>query len=264
MGSKSKIEWTDATYNVVTGCTKVGIGCKNCYAERQFPRIYSKDRVDVPGGSRPRVFTDVRCHHDRLVQPRHWRKPRLVFTCSMGDLFHPDVPTSFIRAVFSVIATERQHTFQLLTKRMTRAHDIICQWEEDGLTLRDGHGAVLPNVWLGTSIARGDEMVNARALEHTPAVVKFLSIEPLVGKVDRIPRWLDWVIVGAESGPKRRPCDRAWAEWIVKECERQGIPVFVKQLHDQDGNIAKMPKVLGRVWNQMPRHDQPKVTEEGK
>jgi len=240
MGDRSRIAWTDATWNVVTGCTPVGEGCKHCYAKRQFPRAYG-------GPAKPsRNFADVHFHQDRLEQPLRWRKPRKVFACSMGDLFHKEVTTAQIFDVFEIMARCPQHTFQVLTKRPARARDILQDYY--------GGAAPLANVWVGMSVAIGPELgANSRYLEDIPAVVRFLSIEPLVGAFGKMPSWLDWAIIGAESGPRRRPCNVEWVEAIVKDCECQGIPVFVKQLHGPDGTMVHMPKVLGRVWDQFPQ-----------
>lgn len=178
MSDKTKIEWTDATWNPVTGCTKVSQGCKHCYAEREWPRLTKL--VPAYAG---RDFTEVRTHADRLDQPLHWKRPRRVFVNSMSDLFHQDVPDEFIRAVFAVMAQAKQHTFQVLTKRSERMREILTRWHRDGLTLREGCGAVLPNVWLGVSI-EDQPSADERIIEllKTPAAVRWISAEPLLGR----------------------------------------------------------------------------------
>lgn len=265
MASGTHIQWTDATWNPVTGCTKVSAGCKNCYAERLFPCVYGKDAIDVCRSCRgkgcpdchgngsivpvPRRFTDVVCHEgDRLYQPLHWRKPRRVFVNSMSDLFHPDVPDEFIARVFDVMARAPHHQFQVLTKRPERMNN----WFHEKPV---GPPDPLPNVWLGVSVEdqdAADERVPV--LLDTPAAVRFISAEPLLGPVD-LGGWgedwlrgiatrddgrgepeayqthaLDWVIVGGESGPKARPMSIEWAKDIVRQCRDADVPVFVKQL----------------------------------
>ncbi len=246
----SKIEWTDATWNPVTGCTKVSQGCKHCYAEALAKRFWGD-----------RKFTDIRLHHDRLEQPLRWRKPRMVFVNSMSDLFHEDVPEHFIRAVFTIMARARQHTFQVLTKRPERMRNVILTWRASGLTLREGYtDHPLPNVWLGVS-AEDQETASARvpALLDTPAAIRFVSYEPALGAVffgDAGHHWLrgikalgahhrddgsheiewsheaprlDWVIAGAESGLGARPADDAWFRSVSDECAAAYVPFFLKQ-----------------------------------
>jgi protein gp37 len=281
MGDNSAIEWTDATWNPVTGCSKVSPGCANCYAERLAPRVFAGQIVVVQEGVgecsyRPRVFTDVRCHEPRLEQPLHWRKPRRIFVNSMSDLFHEDVPDAFIDKVFAVMALAPQHTFQILTKRAERMRGyfvdqkppiaaIAYQMGEAAYPFGSAEGGLmqwggivaekwtngtywpLPNVWLGVSV-ENQHFANERIplLLQTPAAVRFISAEPLLGPVD-ISMWLyrgvieakpgdadydalQWVIVGGESGSGARPFDLAWARSIVQQCQAAGVPVFVKQL----------------------------------
>ncbi len=268
----TKIEWTDETWNPVTGCTRVSSGCKHCYAERVFPRVY-------PG----RKFTDVKCHPERLDQPLRWRKPRRVFVNSMGDLFHEDVPLSFIVQVFVTMALARQHTFQILTKRSERMLAVVTlpgiqKWiAENALVM--GHspcaaGAIesagwpLPNVWLGVSVedqATADKRIPL--LLETPAAVRFVSAEPILGPIDfsldglwheACPRCedegfteedtgafispccdnsgkseddvaIDWVIVGGESGPGARPIHPEWVRSLRAQCNAAQVPFFFKQ-----------------------------------
>lgn len=283
------IEWTDKTWNPVTGCTKVSAGCKHCYAEvmakRTFGTLYPPVYIGPTSEDeeyRPRQFTDVQTHADRLTTPLSWRKPRRVFVNSMSDLFHEAVPDAFIERVFSVMGLAERHTFQVLTKRpdrmlawfQARRFDVkgaaILQTE-----IGECHYAMpwpLPNVWLGVS-AEDQATADARIplLLQTPAAVRFVSAEPLLGPIDlsafcgtalcnedecrqirAMASWpfdgdgirrcgcgssaviektgIDWVIVGGESGPKARPCDVAWVESIVRQCQTAGVPVFVKQL----------------------------------
>lgn len=228
------IEWTDATWNPATGCTKVSQGCKNCYAERVFPRVYAKTG---------RKFTDVLCHPDRLDAPLHWRKPRRVFVNSMSDLFHEAVPESFVDEVFGVMVDADHHTYQILTKRPKRMLDYMAS--------RYGHGGgqLRPpsHVWLGVSV-EDQETADERIplLLQTPAAVRFVSAEPLLGPIvfdqqvhlerrtkiltgASAPR-IDWVIVGGESSPKARPCNVEWIRSIVQQCKDASVPCFIKQL----------------------------------
>ena len=265
-GRVSKIEWTDQTWNPVTGCTKVSPGCAHCYAEGVAHRFW-----------KGRAFTDVRMHPDRLGAPLRWRKPRRVFVNSMSDLFHEDVPDEFIDRVFGAMALCPAMVFQVLTKRTERMRDYMAGDPRDralnaaqeqvyglsrGLSRRvvarftETPAWPLNNVWLGVSVedqARADERIPL--LLETPAAVRFLSCEPLLGPVDlnnvreddtpfgkRPIGWgmvlyddaeaasIDWVIVGGESGPNARPCDVTWIREIRDQCKAADVPVFVKQL----------------------------------
>lgn len=267
MGDNTGIAWTDATWNPVTGCSKVSAGCKHCYAERVFPRAYHGQTVDVCRACRgrgcdacygngtivpePRRFTDVRCHPERLDQPLRWKRPRRVFVNSMSDLFHPDVPDEFIADVWARMVLSPQHTFQILTKRPERMQALL-----SGAEVYRVFECPLPNVWLGVSAedqATWDERVPV--LMATPAAVRFVSAEPLLGPIDlmlgdgrdpwRIP---DWVIVGGESGPKARPMDLAWARSIAGHCSEAGVPVFVKQLGASAYEGTPVPGVMAQ-WH---------------
>lgn len=265
MSSTTGIEWCDATWNPVTGCTKVSQGCKHCYAERLFPRVYSRDRIDLskPSGAvtSPRRFTDVWVHPERLEQPLRWRKPKRIFVNSMSDLFHEQVPDEFIDQVFAVMGLARWHTFQVLTKRPERMQSYLCGHAAGGrhiwtagqqITMPAGRhkpetGWPLPNVWLGVSV-ENQETADERIplLLETPAAVRFLSVEPLLGPVDLVPYLfipdphgapadlmpacaLHWVIVGGESGPGARPMPPAWVRSIRDQCVMSGVKFFFKQ-----------------------------------
>lgn len=237
MGDNSAIEWTEATWNPVTGCTKVSPGCDHCYAERIVERFHGK-------GS----FAVVQRSEEKLYLPLRWRKPRRIFVNSMSDLFHDDVPDSFIARVFSVMAATPHHTYQLLTKRHGRMHSLIGY---DGIRLleaaptEESAAALyeqwpLPNVWLGVSV-EDQKRANLRidALADTPAAVRWLSMEPLLGPVD-LSRWLtqiDWVVVGGESGPGARPMHPDWVRSLRDQCTAAGVPFFFKQWGEwQDGS----------------------------
>jgi protein gp37 len=177
------IEWTEETWNPATGCTKISPGCKHCYAEGVAERFFAKQYPKNPDSSF-RKFTDVRVHPDRLEEPLRRRKPTMYFVNSMSDLFHEDVSEDFLRAVFATMASASQHTFQILTKRAPRMSEVMNRWSKDGLTLREGCGAILPNVWLGVSVESqkyADERIPL--LLKTPAAVRFLSVEPLIEEI---------------------------------------------------------------------------------
>lgn len=255
MSDKSAIEWTDATFNPVTGCTKVSEGCRNCYALKFAERFRG-----TPGHYFEHGF-DVILRHDKLELPLTWKKPKKIFVNSMSDLFHKDIPDEYILAVFSVMAEANWHTFQLLTKRPQRMHDLLADIgpKLDGMVY-NGHTVSwpLPNVWLGVSVENqqaADERIPS--LLQTPAVVRFLSCEPLLGPVDL--EWpdgsnkaelccngyecgcqgmpveppllngIDWVIVGGESGPNARPMHPEWARSLRDQCQRWKVPFFFKQ-----------------------------------
>lgn len=265
MGDATGIQWTDATWNPVTGCSKVSPGCAHCYAEVVAKRFWPLQYLGHPSLRRqvgPRRFDQVWTHEDRLDQPLRWKKPRRIFVNSMSDLFHEDVPDAFIDRVFAVMALAPQHTFQILTKRAERMRDYMTKENYSRLAhvAKAAHVMVggnrvglwpLPNVWLGVSVENqrlADERIPL--LLQTPAAVRFISAEPLLGAVDVEPflqyepfhehykmtlgasewRGLDWVIVGGESGAEARPFAEEWARSIVNQCRAASVPVFVKQL----------------------------------
>jgi protein gp37 len=221
------IEWTDETWNPVVGCTHISPGCDNCYAATVASRQMQPAHVGLTVGRR---WNDtVRLLPDRLDIPLRWSKPRRVFVCSMSDLFHQDVPADFIVDVWRAMEFAPQHTFQVLTKRPKRMAAL----------LRSVFFEDLPNVWLGTSIESQRYAWRARHLANTPAAVRFLSVEPLIEPVVLNLDGIHWVIVGAESGPRRRPCFYAWVRSIRDQCAEAGVALFVKQLHDLDGRVVK-------------------------
>lgn len=230
MSTTTGIEWTDATWNPVTGCTPVSAGCANCYAVRQTFRLenmgaakYAGLTVAQPNGRR-QFSGIVRCHDDALDIPMLWRKPRRVFVNSMSDLFHDDVPSLFIWSVWDVMSRCPKHTFQLLTKRAER----MCRM------LRSAPAFLLSNVWLGVSVEdqpAADERIPF--IRETPAAVRFLSVEPLLGPVQLDLTGIDWAIVGGESGFSARPCREEWVRSVIAQCAAAGVPCFVKQLGAQ-------------------------------
>ncbi len=247
----TSIEWTQRpgtkgeVWNPVTGCTKVSQGCANCYAENVAKRFWEHQyaAVEIPGGTRPRSFTDVRTHPERLEWPLRSTKPRTYFVNSMSDLFHEAIPDSFVRTVFDVMARSGQHTFIVLTKRPERMKALLnsSAWIRD--MVASGYGGPngsLPNVWLGVSV-EDQPTADARIplLKETPAALRLVSYEPALEAVDFIPHILpatdgmggiDWVIVGGESGPGARRCDMEWVRTTVEQCAAWEVPCFVKQL----------------------------------
>lgn len=243
---KSSIEWTDETWNPVTGCDRISPGCANCYA-----RTMAK-RLKAMGNPRYQVDGDgsgfgVTMHWDLLEEPRHWRKPRRVFVNSMSDLFHEEVSDEFIGHVFVSMALAPEHTFQVLTKRPERARELLGLWHRD-LDERPWvyGGTSLPNVWLGVSIENARHTWRADVLREIPAAVRFISAEPLLGSLynthgpGRRPLNLDGidqVIIGGESGPGARVMDADWAVELVQQCDRHGVAPFVKQLGTVAGRV---------------------------
>ena len=241
----STIEWTDATWNPVAGCTIVSPGCANCYAMRMAARLEAMGQdkyrdLTRPRGGRPTWTGAVKCDETTLDVPLRWRKPRFVFVNSMSDLFHADVPERFIARVWKTMAAARRHTFQILTKRPDRMRRVTERL------------AVLPNVWLGTSVETADYLPRLDELRATRAAVRFASFEPLLGAItDANLEGIHWAIVGGESGPGARPMNADWVRSIREQCEGQGVDFFFKQW----GGIHKTRtgrKLDGRTWNAMP------------
>lgn len=234
MASNSDIEWTDATWNPVTGCNKISPGCKNCYAERMAKRL------QIMGQPRYRNGFKLTLQPDALEEPLSWTKPKLVFVNSMSDLFHDDVPLEFIRKVFSVVERAPQHVFQVLTKRADRLLEVSqdLMWPK--------------NLWMGVSVENQDYVWRIERLRHVKSAVRFLSVEPLLGPIPRLPlTGIDWVIVGGESGPRAREMKPEWARAIRDRCRKYNVPFFFKQW----GGVWKHKtgrKLDGRLWDQMP------------
>jgi protein gp37 len=258
MAQSSKIEWTDATWNPVIGCSKVSPGCEHCYAERMAWRLAHNPATPEYRGvvENGRWNGLTRMVSEKLVEPLRWRRPRMVFVCSMSDLFHESVPDGWIYEVFGVMALARQHAFQVLTKRPGRMQEYLSSYKGRGdimaaaycirenLKLNVGTEAIkwpLPNVWLGVS-AENQKAADERMplLLRTPAAVWFVSMEPLLGPVTLRFPWLfngrvtnhpvlDWLIVGGESGPGARPMHPDWARSLRDQCQAAGVPFFFKQ-----------------------------------
>lgn len=226
MAGASEIEWTDMTWNPVTGCTKISQGCKHCYAERMAKRLRAM------GVARYRDGFAVRLHPGVLAEPDRWTGSRRVFVNSMSDLFHKDVPLGFIARAFEVIERNPHHTFQILTKRVGRVAQLApsLSWP--------------PNLWLGTSVEHAKTAARIDQLRQVPAAVRFLSLEPLIGPLDDLDlTGIHWVIVGGESGPGARAMQPAWVESILARCREADVPFFFKQW----GGVRK--KRTGRSLN---------------
>lgn len=234
MSDNSSIEWTEATWNPVTGCTKVSPGCKFCYAERMAKRLQAM------GKERYRNAFKLTLQPDALEIPLQWKRPRVIFVNSMSDLFHKDVPAEFIAQCFDVMKRASQHTFQVLTKRPERVAELANQLPWPG------------NVWMGTSVENADYCWRITELQKVPAHVRFLSIEPLLGPIPKVPlQGIHWVIVGGESGPSARPMDDQWVKGIRDQCIRARVPFFFKQWGGK--NKKQAGRVLeGRTWDEMP------------
>ena len=239
MTQLSAIEWTDATWNPVTGCTKISAGCDNCYAERIAERFRG-----VMGHPYEMGF-DLTLRPERLDQPLKWRQPRMIFVNSMSDLFHKKIPEEFIDLVFDTMETAHWHLFQVLTKRSSRLRTYV--------NARYGDGLAPPHIWLGTSIEDGTKLSRLRHVQQTQAAVRFLSIEPLIGPIGKLN--LDdihWVIAGGESGPSARPMKIEWVREVRDQCVSAGVPFFFKQwggLRSKSGGR----ELDGREWNDFPK-----------
>ncbi len=234
MAARSKIEWTEASWNPVTGCSKVSPGCANCYAERLALRLQAMGQLNYANGF------DVTLHEHMLDKPLTWRKPLVVFVNSMSDLFHEEVPFEFIERVFDVMRKASWHIFQVLTKRSERL--LECGPEIDWPD----------NVWMGVSVENKDYNYRIDDLRRTDAATRFVSFEPLIGPVGKIAlHRIDWAIVGGESGPGARPMDEQWVLDIKDQCLDADIPFFFKQWGGT--NKKRNGRVLqGHTWDQMP------------
>jgi protein gp37 len=234
MATNSHIEWTDATWNPVTGCSKISPGCKHCYAERLSLRLQAMGQRNYRNGF------EVTLQPQMLELPLRWKSPKRIFVNSMSDLFHHEVPVSYIQGVFSVMRRAHWHQYQVLTKRSERLLELSpsLQWE--------------PQIWMGVSVENEEYLDRIDHLRQTEAQVKFLSLEPLLGPLHGLRlSGIDWVIVGGESGPGARPVDPAWITDIRDQCVRAGVAFFFKQW----GGVQKKRNgrnLEGRTWDEMP------------
>lgn len=234
MGDKSAIEWTDATWNPVTGCSKVSPGCKNCYAERLAARLKAMGNPRYANGF------DVTLHWDQLTLPLRWKQPKKIFVNSMSDLFHEEVPDDFIIRAFEIMEQAHWHRFQILTKRAERLAELAPRlpWPK--------------NVWQGVSVENTDYTWRIEYLLQVPAIVRFLSVEPLLGPIHNLQlKGISWVIVGGESGPNYREVEADWVREIRDQCVQAKVPFFFKQW----GGIRSKTggrRLDRRFWNEMP------------
>jgi protein gp37 len=243
VSDKSRIEWTDATWNPVTGCSKVSPGCAHCYAETLSLRFGWSERPWLP------VYApeNVVLHPERLDQPLRWRQPRRVFVNSMSDLFHELVPDTFVDAVFERMARADWHTYQILTKRPERMAAVVGAYYARHATAKP-----LPHVWLGTSIENDRWTGRADALRATPAAVRFISAEPLLGPLPSLDlRGIDWLIVGGESGAGARQMDPVWARQLRDHALATGTAFFFKQWGGRTPKAGGR-ELDGRTWDRYP------------
>ena len=246
MSDNSKIEWTDATWNPVTGCTKISPGCKNCYALTFAERFRG-----VPGHPYQQGF-DLRIWVDRISLPLAWKAPRRIFVNSMSDLFHERVPDSFVDAVFETMRAASWHQFQVLTKRPERMKRYLDARPDHSRRMRTKS----PHIWLGASVETQQYAGRAAVVASLPSAVRFLSCEPLLGPLDLStvlgPRRVNWIIVGGESGHRARPMKFEWVLGIRDQCQRARVPFFFKQWGGT--NKKRTGRVLeDRTWDELPQ-----------
>lgn len=234
MATKSSIEWTESTWNPVTGCTKISPGCKYCYAHRMAMRLQAMGQANYVNGF------EVTLHPHMLELPLRWKKPQRIFVNSMSDLFHPAVPEDFILKVFDVMERANWHQFQVLTKRSARLLEL------------DSSLPWKPHIWMGVSVENERYATRIDDLRRTHARIKFLSLEPLLGPLPNLKlHGIDWAIVGGESGPGARPMKSEWVQQIRDQCRRADVAFFFKQwggvFKKRTGRILE-----GRTWDEMP------------
>lgn len=243
MADRSAIEWTEATWNPVTGCDRISAGCDHCYAMTLAKRLKAMGSEKYQNDGDPRTSGPgfgVTVHPQALDEPRRWRQPRTVFVNSMSDLFHARVPVSFIRDVFDVCRDTPHHTYQVLTKRSLRLRRLgdSLDWP--------------PNLWMGVSVENADALLRVDHLRDVPAAVRFLSCEPLIGPLDGLNLdGIDWVIAGGESGPNHRPVDGEWVRAIRDACRDAGVAFFFKQWGGRTPK-AEGRELDGQLWDEMP------------
>lgn len=252
MAGVSEIEWTDVTWNPVAGCTIASSGCSNCYAMRMAARLQAMGHEKYRGTTRKSgaryVWTGrVNVDEFSLSAPLEWRKPKRIFVNSMSDLFHPDVPNAFIQRVWNVMAECPQHHFQVLTKRPDRMAELFATEKI----------AVLTNVWIGTSVESHEVSDRVQHLVAIKGATRFVSFEPLIGKIDEIDlRGIHWAIVGGESGPRARPMDEAWVERLYELCRRDDVAFFFKQWGGRNKK-ATGRELHGRTYDEYPLELEP-------
>jgi len=234
MSAKSSIEWTESTWNPVTGCTKISVGCKNCYAERISLRLKAMGQRNYINGF------NLTLHEHALTLPLKWKSSQVVFVNSMSDLFHKDIPLDFIKKVFEMMIRAYWHRYQILTKRSDRLLQLDPDLKWTG------------NIWMGVTVETKEQIRRIDNLRKTHAHIKFLSLEPLLGPLPKLNlSGIDWIIVGGESGPGARPMKREWVLEIRDQCRHSGVPFFFKQWGGT--NRKKTGRLLeGKTWDEMP------------
>jgi protein gp37 len=258
MAGLSEIEWTDATWNPISGCTIISPGCTNCYAMRMAARLQAMDHPAYLGtvrksGGRPVWTGKIHLIEKALTVPLSWRKPRKIFVNSMSDLFQDGVPTPFIRRVWDTMEEAHWHTYQILTKRPENMLNVLGELGRDPL----------PNVWLGTSVESEKYKGRIGSLQKVPARVRFISFEPLIGSIGKVNlSGIHWAIVGGESGPRSRPMEGPWVEEIRRQCKRQEVKFFFKQWGGTNKK-ARGRTYRGRTWDAFPvaKSDANRVSE---
>lgn len=244
--AESSIEWTDATWNPVAGCSIISPGCTNCYAMRMAARLdamgMQKYKSLTRKSGKRHIWTgNVNLDYESLNTPYDWLKPRMVFVNSMSDLFHPDVPEFFIKKIWTVMKENNQHTFQILTKRPEIMKNVMERME------------ILPNVWLGTSVENEDYLHRIDLVRNTRAAIRFISFEPLIGSVKKANlKSIDWAIVGGESGPLSRPIEEEWVQEIHSSCRKSNTAFFFKQWGGKNKK-ATGRSFGGRTWDEFPK-----------
>ncbi|MFA4835087.1 MAG: phage Gp37/Gp68 family protein [Dehalococcoidia bacterium] len=234
MAAKSSIEWTESTWNPLTGCTKISPGCQHCYAERLSLRLQAMGQPNYVNGFK------LTTHEQALIIPLKWKKPQAIFVNSMSDLFHEEASDEFILRVFQIMRRADWHRFQILTKRAERLLELdpLLKWS--------------PNIWMGVTVENSDYAPRIDCLRQTGARIKFLSLEPLLGPLPNVDlERIDWVIVGGESGPGARPMHPSWVTDIRDQCQRAGVPLFFKQWGGTNKKKAGR-ELEGRTWDEMP------------
>jgi protein gp37 len=245
--AKSSIEWTEMTWNPTTGCTKISAGCKNCYAEVMTRRLKAMGNKKYAAG-----FNKVKTHPKTLLIPYTWKNKKMIFVNSMSDLFHDDIPISFIKEVFRVMNENNEHIFQVLTKRAERLFDLYkeLKWTD--------------NIWMGVTVESIDEINRISYLQKTNAKIKFISFEPLLEDLKKLNlNKIDWVIVGGESGFNARPMNPEWVKNIQSQCKEKKVPFFFKQWGGKNKKAAGR-LLNGKLFNEMPKIKKVKSTKNKK
>jgi len=257
MSGKTDIDWAEKSWTVVTGCSKCSPGCLNCYAAKnaatRLKHHPNYEGLAIKTDSGYDWVGEVRCNVSELEKPLHWKKPSRIFVAPTGDLFHENMTQMDLFEVFQVIAEAKQHTYIVLTKRPERMCEFICNKNFFG---HNDMFDAWKHVWLGVTVCTPDERYKIDLLRQIPAAVRFISFEPLLEDMGAVNLdGIDWVIAGCESGPKRRHANVEWFDSLMRQCVNADVPFFLKQT-ERNGQLLKMPKFCGRVWDQYPEARQ--------